>query len=84
MRTLLLSLLLVGCAPGEPPRPPSDPEVCAPVCAHLRELGSPAGDPTPAGATCEDVCREVQASQLNAIDGACILGATSREEAEAC
>ena len=40
--------------PLPPPRPADD--LCAAACGHLRELDCPAGNPTPAGTPCEEVC----------------------------
>ena len=35
---------------------------CAHACARLRELDCPGGEPTDAGTTCEEVCRDTEAS----------------------
>ncbi len=78
-----LALFLAGCSFG-PPLPPVSDEGCAPACAHLAELGCDAGKPTPDGASCESVCRNVQASGLNRINTACIMSAASCGAAEGC
>ena len=85
MRAVLLTLTLVGCtAVDVPHRPPADPSGCPAACERLRELGCPEGDPTPEGAPCEAVCREVQASQLGVIDTQCLIAAPSCAAAGEC
>jgi hypothetical protein len=84
MRYVLLAAALVGCAIDVPPRPPADPDGCAPACERMRELGCPEGSPTPDGVACEVMCRDVQASRLNAIDTACLIAADSCAAAGEC
>jgi hypothetical protein len=78
------AFLVAGCTLDVPPRPPADPDGCAPACERLRDLGCPEGSPTLEGVACEVVCRDVQASRLNAIDTACLAAATSCEGAGSC
>lgn len=66
-----LMLLALGCHPLPPPAPipppdPTDPWdsriTCADVCRHEADLGCEAARPTAAGASCVEVCGNVQAS----------------------
>lgn len=74
--TFLLALLVAGCTllpDPMPPRPvPADPSACPAICAHLRELHCPDGQPTPLGRTCEDVCTSGLASGLVNWDPDCM------------
>lgn len=38
----------------------TDSNMCAPACAHLRELHCPQGEPLSDGTSCETVCVETQ------------------------
>jgi hypothetical protein len=80
MRILLL-VLLVGCE-VLPPRPPVT-ETCANACANLRRLGCPEGEPTEAGASCEQVCDNAQASPAPLPTG-CVAQATTCDAATNC
>ncbi len=70
---LLIGLLVVSCGPAPAPQPPT-PSVadCSTACAHLRALGCPDGQPTPAGTSCEAVCEDTVASGLVRLDVACL------------
>ena len=51
----MVLLMASRCVPA-PADPTSDPEGCANACENLRDLGCEEGEPTDAGASCEDVC----------------------------
>ncbi len=82
--------VLTSCTPEPvviPPkeRPePGTPADCTTACARLEHLGCEEAKPTPAGATCEDVCNNVQQSGATALDLACVIDAGSCEVANAC
>jgi hypothetical protein len=57
---------------------------CGRACARLRELSCPSAKPTASGATCEDVCENVNASRTLHIDTACVVGAPSCAVADRC
>ncbi len=92
MRALVLLSILVaglGCTPT-PPIPPVTPTTdagapsCASACATLRALRCPAAETTPRGATCVDVCQNVQSSGIVAFDLPCLARARTCAEASAC
>jgi hypothetical protein len=80
IRVLLAALLLCGCTINYP----ESPDGCPAACARLGVLSCEAGKPTPDGATCEQVCSNVQASGLNRINTECIAAADSCAAAEEC
>ena len=57
---------------------------CIVMCAHLRVLHCPAGDPTPKGAPCEAVCENTESSGYASENPRCQAKAPSCEEADAC
>jgi hypothetical protein len=58
---------------------PVEPEPgCEAACQRMRELGCEEGNPTPEGATCEEICIEAERSGLADVDTKCIV------ELEAC
>ncbi len=68
-----------------PPPPPPDPTVgCAEACTHLRELRCPQAQPTEAGASCEQVCANVNASGTLLLDTKCVVQASSCDAADRC
>jgi hypothetical protein len=79
-----------GChiapAPVTPVEP--DPEQsafdCASACARLRELGCPEAENTAGGATCEQVCDNVQSSGIVSWDLACRSRAPSCPAVDLC
>lgn len=59
---LLVSILGLGCAPYSPdlkvtPTVVVPSDECGEACQYWRGLHCPEGEPTPAGMTCEEVCR---------------------------
>lgn len=63
---LLWSCTPPAAAPTAPPVPLPAPGTedadCFTVCEHLRDLGCEQAEPSPGGASCEDVCDNVQSS----------------------
>lgn len=83
---------IVGCTPPMPPEikvpPPAPlaPATCETACAHARELGCVVGTPTPAGATCEEVCRNVEriGHEEARWPVKCVHESTTCEQADSC
>jgi len=90
----LLPPLALACGPVHhevhitPLRPgPADagtPADCATACDHLRELGCPEAEPTPGGATCEEVCRNAEASGTFTLNPRCIAELGSCDGLDSC
>src|SRR4029077_13283401 len=82
MKRLLLLYLFwcfgTGCATTPPPKPaPQAVFTCLDACRRVQELGCPQGWPTNRGATCADVCENMQSSGIVVWDLACMTQATS-------
>ncbi len=81
-----LCLAFLSCA-GSPvpvPTPPPTPQAtCAAACERQRALGCPGGQASPGGASCEEVCLNVQDSVIG-WDLGCRARATSCEAADRC
>jgi hypothetical protein len=78
-------------APVDPvPFPPEQydaapaPSNCSVACAHLAALGCPEAQPTPKGATCVDVCSNVDSSGTVSMQTDCVVRAVSCADANAC
>ncbi len=90
----LLAFLVLASCPGCPPAPPpvtpdaSDaaaaPGTCAAVCQNGRRLGCPFAQPTPQGASCEEVCSNVQGTGIATWDLGCRSAASSCAAIDAC
>lgn len=88
---ILAALALIGC-PSPGPVPPPGPETdaagpnptCVAYCAHVTELGCPQAKPTPKGATCTEVCENVQGSGYASLDLRCGFQAKSCAGVTAC
>jgi len=86
-RALLLGALLVCAAcppPPKPPEPPPGAPTCADYCHHVAELGCEAARPTAKGASCVDVCANVQSSGAVAWDLGCRTKAVTCDEVDRC
>lgn len=78
----LAVLLVVGCR-VDPPRPPAPPAPsCETACARGRSLRCDWADTTPAGRTCEDVCRVLV--ELQPVDLACLSTVVTCDEESRC
>jgi hypothetical protein len=70
--------MALSCAPAyepeRPPRPRPEPNAsaCSAACERLAELGCPEAETTPAGASCLEVCENVEASGTVTLDPACV------------
>ena len=69
-------------APSTGGAPSSSP--CDDACAHFRELDCPAGEPTEEGATCTEVCENLNASGTLMLDTDCVLRARDCDSADKC
>jgi hypothetical protein len=82
------ALFAIGCPDPNVPDPPLDPDGAAPatcesVCAHWSELGCKEAEPTPAGASCVEVCENLQQGNLPD-DLDCQAAVTSCAEIDDC
>lgn len=68
---------------GPPPEPDPSADTCATVCEHYRSLGCEEGEPTPAGAPCEEFCAQLLDSDIT-VPAECIVESASCDEARAC
>lgn len=83
---------LAGCPRPIPPPVPTPPDAdfdggaatCADACARLQQLGCPAGQPTPRGAPCVEVCENVQQSGVISWDLSCIARAVTCGATDRC
>jgi hypothetical protein len=92
----LLTALLVGtsaCPPGPGPVPPAPPQdagldasaaTCGSACDRWRELGCEQAEDTADGATCEDVCDNIQSSGIIEWDLACRASVADCAAIDAC
>jgi hypothetical protein len=78
--------LLVAAHCGNKPGPDGegDPASCADACAHLDELGCPEAEPTPEGATCVEVCENVETSGTVTLNPACVIEITACAQVDEC
>jgi hypothetical protein len=86
---IAICINLAGCTkPLPPPVPPTDWDggtaTCEAACARLQQLGCPSGKPTPKGAPCVAVCRNVMDSGLIEWNLDCIARAVSCGETDVC
>lgn len=78
----LAVLLVAGCR-VDPPRPPSpSAPSCETACARGRSLHCDWSDTTPAGRTCEDVCRALV--ELQPVDLTCLSTIVTCDEEARC
>lgn len=71
------------------PPPPEDIDgaartPCYRACKKLEQLGCPEAKPTAAGATCLQVCQNIESSAVVTMDPECVAGAESCRIASAC
>ena len=89
-------VIAAGCLPRPGPIEPApvvdqktEPEAgiegtCAHACDRLRVLGCREAEPTPRGATCEDVCENIQSSGFIEWDLACRAAIQGCEAVDLC
>ena len=80
-----LALTAIACS-GATCRVPVRPATasCATACERLVELGCPAAEPTPKGASCEEVCLNAERSGLALWGVNCITSAPDCAAADEC
>lgn len=79
---------LQGCPPPHVPDPKPEldgaaPATCEAVCAHWADLSCEEAKPTPAGASCVDVCDNLQQGNLKE-DLECQVAVTSCDQIDGC
>lgn len=77
-------LVCAACPPPKPPPPPPGAATCQDVCRHYTELGCEAARPTAEGASCAEVCHNVQDSTVVRWDLDCRARAVTCAAADAC
>jgi hypothetical protein len=88
----LAFLALASCPGCPPPAPPVTPDAkdaatpgtCGGVCANGRRLGCAFAQNTPQGASCEDVCNNLERSGVTSWDLSCRSVARSCAEVDQC
>ncbi len=90
--SLVVVMALTSCTP-KPPVPPqpipptadSGAEVtCADACRHLSSMMCPNAEPTKKGATCVEVCENVQSSGVMKMNLRCLVTSSSCKAADEC
>ncbi len=81
---LLVALLLCAACPPTPPVPTPGEATCADVCHHYQVLGCAIAQPTSEGASCVDVCKVVQESNVISWNLQCRAHAETCEAVERC
>jgi hypothetical protein len=82
---IAVSLLVAAhCGNKPPPDGEGDPASCVDACAHLDELGCPEAEPTPEGATCVEVCRNVETSGTITLNPACVVEIDECAQVDEC
>lgn len=64
--------------------PPVVLEPCELACQRLAELGCPEAEPTDDGASCVDVCRNVQDSEAVSLEPECVAKLLRCEDLDGC
>lgn len=90
--TTVIVAVLTSCTPRPPvppqPIPPNSDSgteiTCADVCRHLSGMMCPSAEPTKNGATCVEVCENVQSSGTMTFDMKCLITAPSCKAADEC
>lgn len=73
----------LACRPPKPPAPPTG-VTCAEVCEQMTKLSCEAAKPTAEGASCLDVCRNIQDSGVVSWNLNCMVAAQSCSAVDAC
>lgn len=78
-----------GCIPGEvkpvpiPEEEKEESNGCSIACKTLQELGCEEGKPTPEGATCKQVCENMEKNGMP-FDTSCIAAIKNCEQLDSC
>jgi len=94
----LLATVIMACgacrdAPVTPPvpgdggaggAPPAVLDPCERACQRLAELGCAESQPTEGGASCTEVCRNLEESGVVSLDPACVELVVQCEDVDAC
>jgi hypothetical protein len=73
-----------GAGGADPVGGSSSSTPCAKVCARLAALGCPAAKPASDGASCVQVCADINASGTLRVDTACVILAGDCAAADRC
>jgi len=97
LAVLVFVSVMIACgacrqAPGTPPVPadggaggaPPVVDTCERACGHLAELGCPEAEPTGDGASCVEVCRNVEDSGAVSLDPECVTQLARCEDVDGC
>lgn len=93
MKHLALAILLAACHQHQDPvTPTNDPDggapeaavSCAAYCSHAERLGCDQGKPTAKGATCTEVCSNLQTSSYSKLDLRCGYNAQTCQAMDVC
>ena len=81
--TIAIAIVLAtACGPTLPPVTPNGPDMCPAACERLRAMKCPAGEPTPAGQTCETWCDATERTGYTTMHPGCVAASRSCEEAD--
>lgn len=81
MRCVIVALAITGCS-FQHQTDPAEPD-CAAACDRMELLGCDEAEPTPGGASCVQVCRNVENSPVT-LNPACVVGIQTCEQIESC
>ncbi len=84
MRTwIAIAIIMVaGCAPAKSPSTITDPGSCEDACNRLQAMGCVAGQPTPKGTPCVQVCLDTERTGYTTMHPACVADARTCDEAD--
>jgi hypothetical protein len=88
--TAVFAAVLVSCAScrSTPVAPDvadaGEDDACARACGRLAALGCPEAEPTDAGATCVEVCRNAEASGVVTLEPDCVADAATCDDIDRC
>jgi hypothetical protein len=75
---------LAACKPAPAPKPvPADAGECLDACHHLKDLGCPEAEPTPAGVPCEVWLCKYAATEAG-LSAGCVHRVASCSEVDTC
>jgi len=80
----LIIFFLFGCGAVQPTPIVVENATCEQVCKHMTALDCPSAQPTPNGASCVEVCENVQSSGMIEWNLDCRAAAATCESADEC